>query len=144
MGTAKASGADGTTESSESGDGKALTVYYDGGCPLCRREIAAYRRAQGGDRLGWVDVSSCETASLGEGLTAERAMARLHVRERDGRLVDGAAAFAALWAALPRTRLLGRLAGSRVALAVLEPAYRLFLRVRRLWRRGRSTERARA
>ena len=35
----------------------ALTIYYDGSCPLCRREIAFYRRLRATMRLDWVDVS---------------------------------------------------------------------------------------
>ena len=125
-----------TSDASVSGaaSSPALTVYYDGGCPICRREIATYRRAAGAERLDWVDLSSADRAALGEGLSVERAMARMHVRDADGRLIDGAAAFASLWSVLPRTRLLGRLAGTRLALGVLEPAYRLFLKVRPLWR----------
>lgn len=113
-----------------------LTVYYDGGCPICRREIAGYRRVDGAERLDWVDVSSAGPEALGDGLTAEAALARMHVRDADGRLVDGAAAFARLWESLPRTRWLGRIAGTAPALLVLEPAYRLFLKVRPLWRRA--------
>ena len=113
-----------------------LTVYYDGGCPICRREIAGYRRVDGAERLDWVDVSTADDAALGAGLTAEAAIRRMHVRDADGRLVDGAAAFARIWSSLPRTRLLGRVAGTGPALAVLEPAYRLFLKVRPLWRRA--------
>ncbi len=30
-----------------------LTIYYDGICPLCRREIALYRRLCVADRLPW-------------------------------------------------------------------------------------------
>ncbi len=112
-----------------------LTVYYDGACPICSREIATYRRAEGANRLDWIDVSTSESAALGDDLTAEQAMARMHVREADGTLVDGAAAFAAIWQHLPRTRWLGKLTSSRPVLWVLEPAYRLFLKIRPLWRR---------
>lgn len=111
-----------------------LTVYYDGACPVCRREIAAWRRADGAERLDWVDASDAD-ADLGGDLDRDRALARMHVRDADGRLIEGAGAFAALWRAFPKTRWLGRVAGSRVALAILDPAYSLFLRVRRAWRR---------
>lgn len=40
----------------ESPSGK-LTVYYDGACPLCRREIEFYRRRRGADAIEWVDAA---------------------------------------------------------------------------------------
>ena len=112
-----------------------LTVYYDGGCPVCRREIGAYRKMDGAERLDWVDLTE-PGADTGDDLDREAALSRMHVRDADGRLLAGAAAFAAMWRAFPRTRPLGRLAGTRPALALLEPAYRLFLKARPLWRRG--------
>mgnify|MGYP000446977673 CR=1 FL=1 len=36
------------------GSGRPL-VFYDGSCPLCRREIAHYRRQDRAGALGWVD-----------------------------------------------------------------------------------------
>ena len=33
-------------------------VFFDGGCPLCRREIAHYRRIDTAQRLCWVDAAS--------------------------------------------------------------------------------------
>ncbi len=112
-----------------------LTVYYDGACPICSREIGAYRKLDGAERLDWVNVAD-PAAATGDDLDRDAALARMHVRDADGRLHSGAAAFAAMWRAFPRTRLLGRIAGSRPALIVLEPAYRLFLKLRPLWRKG--------
>lgn len=56
-------------------------------------------------------------------------LARFHARE-DGRVLSGAAAFAAMWRAIPVLRPLGLLARHRTVLAVLERAYLRFLRVR--------------
>ena len=95
-----------------------------------------YRSQPGADGVCWVDVARGETADLGFGLTREAAMARLHLRRPDGRLVSGAAAFAALWQALPRWSWLGRLLGSGVGLRLLEAGYGAFLVVRSVWRRG--------
>lgn len=61
-------------------------------------------------------------------------MARLHVRQPDGRLVHGALGFAALWSALPRTAWLGRVAQWSPVAWVLEAAYRAFLGLRAFWR----------
>jgi len=110
------------------------TLYYDGACPVCAREIAMYRRQPGADGVHWVDVARCEPAELGPDLSREAAMARLHLRRPDGRLVSGAEAFTGLWQALPRWSWLGRWLGSGVALSFLEAGYRGFLRVRPLWR----------
>ena len=111
-----------------------LTVYYDGACPVCSREIAAYRRQPGAQDCRWIDASRCETAELGGDLSREAALARLHVRRADGSLVAGARGFAALWQALPRTAWLGRIAAAGPMPALLDLAYGAFLRVRQAWR----------
>jgi predicted DCC family thiol-disulfide oxidoreductase YuxK len=113
------------------------TLYYDGACPVCAREVAMYRREPGAEGVQWVDASRCGDAALGPDLPREAAMARLHWRRPDGQLVSGAAAFTALWQALPRWAWLGRALGRGPVLPLLEAAYRGFLAVRRLWRPAR-------
>lgn len=115
---------------------KRFTVYYDGACPLCRKEIETYRKAHGADEMAWVDAANANTETLGQDLDCDAALARMHVRDESGTLISGAAAFAAIWARLPRTRWLGRLMGTQPALWVLEPGYRFFLKVRPLWRKS--------
>ena len=115
----------------EPGAPEVLTVLYDGGCPLCRREIAHVQglAAQRPDSaLCFVDVSA-EHKQLP---TEERAalLARFHVQRPDGSRLDGAAAFVAMWARLPGWRWLARLARLPGALPALELAYRGFLRLR--------------
>lgn len=57
-------------------------------------------------------------------------LARFHAQEAGRPIVSGAAAFAAMWRAVPLLRPIGLLAQWPPFLAVLETAYRLFLRVR--------------
>jgi predicted DCC family thiol-disulfide oxidoreductase YuxK len=64
-------------------------------------------------------------------------LARFHAREH-GEVLDGAAAFAAMWRAIPVLRPLGLLARNRMVLAFLERAYRAFLHVRPALRRFAS------
>ena len=107
----------------------ALTVLYDASCPLCRREIGVYRGLQPNTPVCFADVSDT-TLALPSGTTREQLMARFHVRGSDGRLLSGAQAFLALWAALPGWRwlaLAGRLPGAAWA---MERLYRFFLRWR--------------
>ncbi len=56
-------------------------------------------------------------------------LARLNASE-DGEIVSGAAAFAAMWRAIPLLRPLGLVARHRWVLNVLERLYVLFLRFR--------------
>ncbi len=110
------------------------TVYFDGACPVCSREIQMYRSQSGGGAVQWVDVAQCQAPALGADLTRAAAMARLHLRRADGSLVSGARAFTELWRVLPRWAWAGRLLGSAPGLWLLEPSYRVFLVVRRIWR----------
>lgn len=112
----------------------ACTVYFDGACPVCAREIAHYRTREGAERLAFVDVSGA-AADPASDLSREAALARMHARLPDGTLVSGAAAFAALWSALPGWRWLGRIAALPGPRHAAEGAYRLFLAARPLWRR---------
>ena len=104
-----------------------LTVWYDGGCPLCTREIEWFRRRTRGQAVDYVDLRQTDSCPL----DVEALLARFHAQEAGGPLVSGAAAFAALWRRAPGLRPLGRIARWPPALAVLELAYIAFLRLRR-------------
>lgn len=110
------------------------TVYFDGACPICRREIAHYRRQRGADAIAWIDASNCEETALGAGLDRTLVLRRFHVREADGTLASGAAAFVAIWRRLPAFAWLASLAGSRPMLVLLDAGYAVFLCIRRWWR----------
>ena len=113
-----------------------LTVLYDGSCPLCRREIGVYRglRPLNADApLCFADISNPESplpAELPSATTRQQLLARFHVRDRDGRLLSGAQAFLALWAALPGWRWLAAVGRWPGAAWAMEAAYKVFLRWR--------------
>ena len=109
---------------------KGPTVFYDGACPLCRREIAFYRRRKGADGVCWVDVSGGGEGPVAPGLSREQALARFHVLEADGRLVSGGRAFASLWGSLAGFRLLAPLFRTRPFAWLLDRAYDGFLKIR--------------
>jgi predicted DCC family thiol-disulfide oxidoreductase YuxK len=104
-----------------------LTVWYDGACPLCRREISIMRRLDWRGAIRFVDLSS--PATFGCPKNREALLQRFHAME-DGRILSGAAAFAAMWRAIPLLRSLGIAARTPWILRLLERAYVSFLRVR--------------
>ncbi|MEM8837557.1 MAG: DUF393 domain-containing protein [Pseudomonadota bacterium] len=109
------------------------TVYFDGSCPLCVAEIGVYKKRNNG-AVEFVDVSASDEAAASDDIAADldrnKAMARFHVRNADGKLVDGGDAFAALWRATPGFRTLGRMGGLPVIRQGLNFAYDSFLLVR--------------
>ena len=114
-----------------------LTVLYDGGCPLCRREIGVYQGLQPNEPVCFADVSD-PSVPLPSGTTREQLLARFHVRGSDGQLLSGAQAFLALWAALPGWRWLAQLGRLPGAAWVMERMYRFFLRYRPVLQRWAS------
>ncbi len=105
----------------------ALTVWFDGGCPLCRREIALFRRL---DRRGAICFEDISTQTAGCPVDRAQLLARFHAQERGQPIVSGAAAFAAMWRAIPLLRPLGELARLPGFRWALEQAYLGFLKVR--------------
>lgn len=104
-----------------------LTVFFDGSCPLCRREIALYQGLPSTQHIHWVDVSS--PAALPSGLSCELAMRRFHVRDANGQLRSGAQAFSLLWRCFAGWRVLGWLTAVPPLSWLAEATYRLFLPV---------------
>ena len=103
------------------------TVFFDGSCPLCRREIRVYQNAVATIPIQWVDVSA-DAPGLRAG--CGELMSRFHVQTADGRLLSGAAAFVSLWLLFPGWRWLGKFGSLPGMTHVLELAYRSFLLVR--------------
>ncbi|MGH7185416.1 MAG: thiol-disulfide oxidoreductase DCC family protein, partial [Pseudomonadota bacterium] len=104
-----------------------LTVYYNGACPECRDRMVRYQ-AKADDRtrlIAWCDVAEAPWALARWQVDARAALTNVHVLDRHGRLLRGAAAFARLWRELPGYRWLGRLAVLPGANLIGEMIYRL-------------------
>jgi len=72
-------------------DSTPICVYYDGACPLCRREIHVYRRMTPHAPVEFREVSGfAPEEAVAPDLDGATAMRRFHVRDADGALRDGA------------------------------------------------------
>ncbi|SOC20314.1 thiol-disulfide oxidoreductase DCC family protein [Rhodobacter maris] len=103
-----------------------LTVWFDSSCPLCQREIALMRRLDRRGAIRFVDLRASDAACP---IDRAELLARFHAEET-GQLLSGAAAFGAMWRAIPILRPLGLLAGWPPLAPAFEAAYRRFLRLR--------------
>ena len=103
-----------------------VTVWYDSQCPLCVREIALMKRLDRRGAINFVDLYGARDCPV----DPAELLRRFHARERGQPVVSGAAAFAAMWRAIPVLRPLGLLAKFPPVLWILEGAYRVFLLLR--------------
>jgi len=105
-----------------------LTLYFDGSCPLCQREMNFLVARDRHCRLCLVDVS-CDGFANDTGLPVARLMARMHGRRGDGRLVDGIEVFRLAYEAVGLGWLVRPLAWPILA-PMLDRAYMLVARHR--------------
>ncbi len=107
-----------------------LTVYFDGLCQLCSREIAHYQRSVGSKQIRFVDITSPAFDALYEGVDPYAVHKVMHVKRADGRIATRIDAFVEIWRTLPKYRWLARTAEHRWVNAALRVAYDCFAVVR--------------
>jgi len=113
-----------------------LTVFFDGACPICAREIALMKRLDRRRQLDFCDFSAQEYDVASRGFSTEDLGTVIHARWADGSVITGVEVFRAMWEAVG----LGFLA-TLSRLSLVEPlvlnAYAWFAR-NRLGLTGRS------
>lgn len=106
-----------------------VTVWFDGNCPICLKEIALMRHLDKAGRINFVNAAN--NSPLNCPINRESLLARFHAKEGDT-IHSGAAAFAAMWRAIPMLRPLGLLARIPGMIWVMDRFYTFFLRIRPL------------
>ncbi len=113
-------------------------LFYDGDCPLCRREIAIVRRMDRQNRVKFTDIANPHFSAESTGRSVQQLMDEIHGRRSDGTWLVGVAAFRELYSTIGfgamvwPTRL-------PVISHALEIGYRWFAK-RRLWLTGRCDD----
>ena len=111
-----------------------LNVFFDGSCPMCVREVAAYRRQAPSD-IVWNNLAlpdlQIPVDRLGYQPDPAALMKRFHVFSSDGLWLHGAPAFVLLWRRLGwmwrALASIGRLPGG---VWLMDTVYAGFLRLR--------------
>jgi predicted DCC family thiol-disulfide oxidoreductase YuxK len=110
-----------------------LEVYYDEGCPLCRREVAMLRAMDRGRKIHFIDLESLDP---NEGPGREALMAEIHARTADGQWITGVEVFRKMYEAVGIPMGLTRIGPIAKA---LDAIYAVFAR-NRLRLTGRCTD----
>lgn len=113
-------------------------VFYDGDCPLCKKEIAMIRRMDRREKIRFTDIAAADFAPADYGKTMEELMAEIHGRDAAGQWVIGVEVFRKLYKAVGFGPVVAvtRLPGVRHA---LDLGYKFFAK-QRLRLTGRCQE----
>lgn len=112
-------------------------LFFDGGCPLCRREISHYQKIDKEQRVEWIDIHADPEALTPYGIEWTDAMQRIHLIDSRQQLQTGAYAFVALWEKLPFYHYLSMICKIPGLVPMMDFGYTHFARWR--WKR-RSAE----
>lgn len=76
-----------------------VEVFYDGECPLCRREIGLLRRLDRRGRARFTDIAAPDFDAAAVGIPWQTLMDRIHGRLPDGTVIEGVEVFVRLYEA---------------------------------------------
>lgn len=107
----------------------ALTLYYDGQCPLCQAEMAYLQTRNAAGQLAFVDVTHTDFNAADHHISCDAAMAQIHGRLANGEVLVGVPVFAKAYA-LANLPFLAWLLSRRWLQPVLQPCYVVFAKHR--------------
>lgn len=102
-----------------------ITVFYDGKCGLCAKEIGYYRRVAPNGIFDFQDITQSSEELAKAGVSLSEGLKILHVQDEAGIIHKGVDAFILIWAQLQFWKILAAL----VSLPLVKPvAYFLYTR----------------
>lgn len=103
-----------------------ITVFYDGQCGLCSKEINHYRKVAPEGVFDWRDLTESDDALKRQGISLAEGLKILHLVDHLGNVHKGIDAFIVIWQQMKGWRLLAVF----VSLPIIKPlssyAYKLF------------------
>ncbi|MGH1460722.1 MAG: thiol-disulfide oxidoreductase DCC family protein [Neptuniibacter sp.] len=111
-------------------------VFYDGGCPLCKKEISHYMGLDRESSIVWIDITEQYTTLKSHGISLQQAMAELHAVTDAAVVVKGVDSFLLIWENLRFYRLLAKVV---VCLRLNKPLNFIYNRFAR-WRLRKRCE----
>jgi predicted DCC family thiol-disulfide oxidoreductase YuxK len=103
-----------------------ITVFYDGKCGLCRREITHYKRTAPEGVFKWVDITVDKSAMQELDIPYADGLKLLHAQDSQGKLHVGVDAFLLIWRQIPHWRILAIIVASSLIRPIANSAYRAF------------------
>lgn len=107
------------------------TIFFDGLCQLCSREIALFERRVTDGSLAYVDIAAPGFDAAAYGLDPMRIHKHMHVRnDETGEMLIGVSALAAMWECVPGFRWLAKFTRLPVIWQLSQLGYAVFAWIR--------------
>ena len=109
-----------------------LTIFFDGACHLCSREIEHYKKMKHQGRLAFVDIADPQFSAEKFGLDRGRVQKYMHTIDESGRIYTGVDSFIQIWNRLPSYRWAVRIAENGFVRPLMDVGYHTFAKIRPL------------
>lgn len=109
-----------------------ISIYYDGLCHLCSREINHYRKMKGAENINFIDITTSSFDAKKENLDPVQIHKTMHVKDQEGHFHVGVDAFICIWKNLPALRFMVPIAKLAPIRGLLKIIYSGFAKVRPL------------
>lgn len=111
---------------------KRISVYYDGLCHLCSREINHYQKMTGAEQINFIDITTSAFDAKVERLDPVQIHKTMHVKDEAGKVHTGVDAFICIWKNLPTLQFLVPIAKFPPMRLLLDLFYFIFAKIRPL------------
>ena len=107
-----------------------ITVFYDGKCGLCSKEINYYRKIAPSGLFDWQDITESVDHLNKEGISLAEGLKLLHAKDNNDNMHVGVDAFILIWRQLKRWRILAVLVSLPLIKQIANLLYKAFARWR--------------
>ena len=103
-----------------------ISVYFDGKCSLCKREISYYKTIAPVNTFLWKDIASDPSYLQEINVSQSAALKRLHVLDHEKTLIIGFDAFIVIWSQIKLWKLVALIASLPIIILILKQSYNWF------------------
>jgi predicted DCC family thiol-disulfide oxidoreductase YuxK len=103
-----------------------ISVFYDGKCGLCSKEINHYRKIAPEGVFDWRDITISADDLKQHGISVSEGLKLLHAMDNNGRLHVGVDAFILIWKQLRRWKVLAYIVSLPIIRQIVNVTYRAF------------------
>ena len=103
-----------------------ISVYFDGKCSLCKKEISYYKTIAPVNKFLWKDIASDPSHLQEINVSQQAALRRLHVLDDEKNLIVGFDAFIVIWSQIKLWSLVASIASLPIINLVLKKSYNWF------------------